>query len=304
MKKTLLGISIELAAFFILVLSEQWNIPLTFAILTHLWGVYFFTKGLDPRLSEIQFTRELCFLFAFFFPIAGMAGLLFYLFILKKVDHTVIKGFSHDESGLDDEKNKLAMDTVIEYIELPTIPAAPLRRIRMLPSGRGPDDGQDNDYVTADDYEAETAGYTERIAVLQKSLLEKPKDESVMIECADVLYEYASRLALDKYETGHYLDEARKLYEALVEIRGQECTLLEKIMNIHFLLGAYTSCMSFCEEIISLDSGNSMAHARLMECCFRRKNFKLLAQVAKRAKTGVKNSSAVRELAEMWCQYA
>ncbi|MBN1523057.1 MAG: hypothetical protein JW904_01135 [Spirochaetales bacterium] len=317
MKKTILGIIIELAAFVILIFSERWGIPYTFAVYAHIWGVYLFTKGLDLKLSEIHFTRELCFLFAFFFPIAGMTGILFYLFVLKQIDDTVLGAFSHSDDDFAGQEKGENANTIIEYIQLPSLPAAPLRKNQIdtlfgtllshehdIATGLLDREKMKNTYYTVDEFENEQAKYRKKINSLESLCANNPSDIGQINALANIHFEYATTLVDDHHIRKLHLQKAMKLYESVIDSVGNELYLLEKLLHIHFFLDDINGTLGYCKEILKRDPAYSPAHLRLMECFYHKKDFKRLAQAAQNARQILKANDFVRDIAEMWHTYA
>jgi hypothetical protein len=303
MIKMMLGIVLEISAFAMLLLSELWNLPLTFCLFIHINGVYFFTTGLDRHLVKIELRREMCFFFSLIFPIAGMAGMLFYILVLKKIE-TRIKVPQAEKRPAADHAVPHEGRVFLENDAFGSLQSAFVRRM----SSAIPDFETHEYYSEAFPFLLETE-YSRLEQTLYARIKELERetgsetDEKKRRLAADLMIEYVDLFHTDRCLREQFLKQAFSIYRDLNVRSGGEKEILEKLIEITFQRNELKACLHYCESMRKVETMHSGTLLRMGECFFRLREFKKLATFAREIVSSPVMAPVVKEIAQMWYRY-
>jgi hypothetical protein len=326
MKKVLLGACLEAVAFAVLLLSESWRLPLTFALFAHLNAVFFFTRGFDSRLHLVHLRREVCFFFSLIFPLAGMAGIGFFILVLKRIEPRirlpesgpVISApaqLASEETAFLEDDYFSALDTA--FVRKVTAP------LHHPEAWHSPDESFPVDRYREAEYWRREKHLSERIRALEVDLafvqteaaahygeLSRPggndpaaRELETKKKLADTLLEYVTLFRADPCLREHYLRRASAVYSELGALAPEDVSLLEKQIETSFLNGCYRECLGFSKKLRQIDTWNVTALLRTGESLFRLREFATLAAFSREVADGQAVPAAVKEPARMWSVY-
>jgi hypothetical protein len=299
----LLGVALEIAAFAVLLLSELWNLPLTFALFAHLNAVYFFTKGFDRRLIEIRLRRELCFFFALIFPLAGMVGIVFYIVVLNRLESRLNLSAAVAAPAAPQPRDEESAFLEDDYFS--SLSSAFVRRVSVSAARHDAwhraEDTPPVDYYREKEYwrrEKELAARIRDCEAAEPAI--GPETKRLL---ADTLLEYVTLFHADPRLREHYLLRAGDLYRETGDHERGDRAALEKLVEISFQNRRYKECVSWCDALRRVDAWNAIALLRLGECHFRMREYKRLAGLAREIAGSQAVPAGLKEIAQMWCQY-
>lgn len=327
MKRVLLGVSLEAAAFAVMLLSESWGLPFTFALFIHLNAVFFFTRGFDHRLHLVHLRREVCFFFSLIFPLAGMAGIGFFILVLKRIEPRI----RLPETGpvisapaqLASEETAFLEDDYFSsfgaaFVRKLTAPLHHPEAWHSVSESFPVDCFREGEYWRRETELSQriSALEAEREAVRKEAVLHYgesgraeagrealERERAMDKHLADTLLEYVTLFQADPCLREHYLSRAAEIYNEMGVLAPEDILLLEKQIETNFLSGRYRECLLLCEKLRRLDSWNVTALLRQGESHFRLREFKKLSALAREMAGGQAVPAAVRELARMWSSY-
>lgn len=305
MLKLLLGIGLQIIAFAVFLLSEFFSLPFTLALFAHLSAVYFFTHGLEGRLIEINLRRELCFFFTLIFPLAGMAGILFYVFILKRIEHLIVLPPAKLNAASEPDKHvtgpvSLEEDSPFE------ISQAFVRRLpwelssgdTLTQSSEIPFDQRcrETDYLQL---EHELSG---RIALLEETLAARP-DGRPRLSLARDLLAAATLLRADPALRRRYLKTAGELCDGITDETVSPQELQTVRFELLFQEGNDKACVTLYDEMKKKPQADIHILLRVAQCLARLKDFRKLAVLSRLLHDRPDCPEKVRELTRMWVRH-
>jgi hypothetical protein len=340
MKKILLGAGLEILAFAVLLFSESWGLPITLSLFAHLNAVFFFTKGFDERLHLVHLRREICFFFSLIFPLAGMAGIGFFILVLKRIEPRIrlpeAAPLINAPAQLASEETAFLEDDYFSSLDAAFVRkvTAPLHHPQAwhnLADSLPVDSYREVDYWRREktlsarirDLEAELAaveaentgpvGGAPTAAAGPAGAAPAPeaanpvaaaalaaRESDTRRRLADTLLEYVTLFQADPRLREHYLGRAADIYGELAVLAPEDTALLENLVETAFLDGRYRECLAHVEKLRRLDSLNVTALLRSGESLFRLRDYRKLSGWSREISGNQAVPAAIRELAQVW----
>jgi hypothetical protein len=292
------GIGLELLALAGIVLHDLFQIPVIFGILLHIGAVYLFTRGIETWLHKIRLIREVCFLLCLLLSIYGMLGILFQIFVLKKI-RILTFVLKDQQPQADPEQPQPGTAFLFESEPAPGLVNFNLKKVRY-------DSFPGNGRVLACNY-FHSARYKQlvqetlaRIEALKKETEKDPDNHEPLQELAASYLDYAAAFETEKAVKQKYLLEAKMIYEKLLQQHDEDQKLLAQLMEIQFLLGKYDKCKELCKKLLARDRVHEQAVVRLAECYYKKREYKKITELAGTIKTLVKKPEDLNYFTGIW----
>ncbi|MEJ2664490.1 MAG: hypothetical protein P8107_10685 [Spirochaetia bacterium] len=300
MQLLLIGIGLEVLGLASFVLYDLFHIPFIVGILLHIGGVYLFTRGMEPWLKKVHLLREVCFLLCLFLSLYGMLGVLFQVFVLRKIKliKTVVKENRNPDNAAAAGPEKAFL---FESEALPNLGNFNVKKVRDHSFADGTRIFPYN-YYNAGRYKELRADYLIRMTQLELACKKDPEDTTAAAELARIYTEYAVRVETEKTARQKYLWQAKELWQALLKNNDEDIKLLDGLLEVKFLLGEYKECIKLCKRILVLDQVHEHAVVRLAECYYEKRDYKKVTELARNVKTLVKKPEDLAFFTEVWAE--
>jgi len=272
-------------------------VPFIISILLHIGAVYLFTRGIEPLLKKVRLIREVCFLLALFLPIYGMLGILFQIFVLRKI--RTIKSIIREQTIDDTAEGSERDDFLFESESVADLMNTNVKKIRYdyLPE---PHRVLAYNYYSGTRYGELAKKYQAKIAKIEDDKKQDPENREKLTELAGLFIEYAAAIETEAVAKQRYLVVAQGFFMDLLKENADNIILLSGLMETHFLLREFKECLKLCRKIIAKDQVHEQAVMRLAECYYQKRDYKSIIELAKRSKNLVKKPEDLQFFTEMW----
>lgn len=302
MTRLLAGLALEVLAVVVFLVAESFALPFTLALFIHLCAVYLFTRALDGRLLEINLPRQLCFFFTFLFPMSGMLGVLFYIFVLKKIEeHIVLKPAAKHQLSLSapcEQKSEIWEEDSLVALQDSFVFRLPYSLLFRDNLETAPTNNF-NAYLLEKDLEAVKEDLNKKLRLLKSSLTATP-DKKAFLAYIETLLSLAALSQTEPVFFKQYLTEAFDLWQANVkehDLRDEELTILTEL---YFLKGDFLACEKLYQQAQKKGQFNLHLFLRVAEGFYRLKKFKKLKELLISLQQQHDCPEKIKELASLW----
>jgi hypothetical protein len=297
MQLLLAGIGLEILAFISLLFYDLFGVPFIISILIHIGASYLFTRGIEPLLQKVRLTREVCFLFSLFLPVYGMLGIVFQIFVVRKIKP--IKSIIREKAKTDTDEESEAEDFLFESENISDLMSVHVKKIRYdyVP--------ENNRVFTYNYYSGTRYGelrneFQEKIRKMENEHAGDPENRDKLTKYALSLVEYAAAIETETAAKRRCLVRAEDCFKELLKENADDINILSGLMETRFLLHEFKDCIKICRKIIEKDHVNEQAVMRLAECYYYKRNYKSIIDLAKNTKALVKKPEDLQFFTEMW----
>jgi len=302
MTRLVTGLALELLAVAVFLVAEYFKLPFTLALFIHLCAVYLFTRALDGRLLEINLPRQLCFFFTLLFPLSGMIGVLFYIFVLKNIEeHIVLKPAAKHQPSLTspcEKKNEIWEEDSVIALKDSFAFRLPYSLLFHDVLEVAPADNFTT-YLLEKDLEELKEKLNSKVRI-GKASLSSTSEKKELLAYITALLALAALSQTEPVFAKQYLTEALELWQANFKEQDLQDDELTVLAELYFLKGDFKACEKLYQQARKKDKFNLHLSLRVAEGFYRLKQYKKLKELLISFSELPACPEKIKELVSVW----